>query len=306
MRYFDLHCDTLCEMYEKRCGFYENGLHISLDKQPFEAYTQIMAIWTKNTLSDDEAYARYNDIFKYMNGYDLRGARFCKGSSDYFDGEKNSVKLFLAVEGANLLGGDILRLDKLYSDGVRFLTLVWKGVSCIGGAWDTNEGLSPFGRETVKRCSELGIAVDLSHASHKMISECFSLSDKYGTKLLATHSNSASVCAHGRNLTDAEALEIARRGGLVGVNFCPAHLTIGESCGIADVCAHVNHFLELGLSDSLCIGSDFDGVSRLPNGISGIADVLKIREELLGRGLDKNLLNKIFFANAENFVKNNL
>ena len=306
MRYFDLHCDTLYEMYERGCGFYENGLHVSLDKQPFEAYSQIMAIWTKNILSDDEAYGRYNDILKYANEAELRGVRFCKSSSDYFGGSGKGTRLFLAVEGANLLGGDIQRLDKLYSDGVRFLTLVWKGTSCIGGAWDTDEGLSIFGRDVVKRCSELGIVVDLSHASHKMISECFSLSDKYGTKLVATHSNSVSVCAHGRNLTDDEALEIARRGGLVGINLCPSHLASGDDCGIFDVCTHITHFLDIGLSDALCIGSDFDGVSRLPEGITGISDVLKIKEELVGRGLDENILNKIFFGNAENFVKNNL
>lgn len=305
MRYFDLHCDTLYEMYEKRCGFYENGLHISLDKQHFEAYSQIMAIWTKNTLSDNEAYDIYNDIFKYINETELRGACFCKSSSDYFGGV-HPTRLFLAVEGANLLGNDIFRLDKLYNDGVRFLTLVWKGVSCIGGAWDTDEGLSEFGRNVVKRCSELGIVVDLSHASHKMISECFSLSDKYGTKLIATHSNSASVCAHGRNLTDAEALEIARRGGLVGINLCPAHLTMGADCNILDVCNHIKHFLDLGLSDALCIGSDFDGVSRLPEGMTGIGDVWKIKEELLGRGLDEGILDMIFCGNAERFVRNNL
>lgn len=306
MRYFDLHCDTLYEMYEKRCGFYENGLHISLDKQPFEAYSQIMAIWTKNTLSDGEAYERYNYIFKYVNKIELCGARFCTSSSDYLECEENGARLFLAVEGANLLGNDILRLDKLYSDGVRFLTLVWKGTSCIGGAWDTDEGLSSFGREVVKRCSELGIVVDLSHASHKMISECFSLSDKYGTKLIATHSNSASVCAHGRNLTDAEALEIARRGGLVGINFCPAHLTMSADCGVHDICNHITHFLDLGLSDVLCIGSDFDGVSRLPDGITGICDVVKIRTELAALGVGGKQIDMIFYGNAENFVKNRL
>ena len=128
----------------------------------------INARLAKNTLSDDEAYERYNYIFKYVNEIELCGARFCTSSSDYFECAENGARLFLAVEGANLLGGDILRLDKLYSDGVRFLTLVWKGTSCIGGAWDTDEGLSSFGREVVKRCSELGIVVDLSHASHKM------------------------------------------------------------------------------------------------------------------------------------------
>jgi hypothetical protein len=59
------------------------------------------------------------------------------------------------------------------------LTLNWKGVSCIGGGWDTYVGLTPFGLDVVKNCFKKGIVVDLSHSSENVQNEVISLAQSF-------------------------------------------------------------------------------------------------------------------------------
>ena len=138
MKYFDLHCDTLFEMEKRGEGFFNMGaLAVSFENAAmFEKYARIMAIWTRSGISDDDAFDRYKAIVKYMNAHiDGRIAQ-CRTHADLVAAQKaGKIPFFLAVEGATLLGGDISRLDTLYADGVRFLTLTWKDDGCIGGSW---------------------------------------------------------------------------------------------------------------------------------------------------------------------------
>ena len=308
MRYFDLHCDTLYEMFERGVGFENNGLCVDLKNAAlFEKYARITAIWTKAGMSDDDAYERYKNIVgharKNLPGY----ARFCKNSDEVraaLDSDK--IPLILAVEGANLLGGEISRLDSLYSDGVRVLTLVWEGESCIGGAWNTDSGLTGFGRLAVKRCGELGIIVDVSHASRRTTAETLDISAKCGAKVVATHSNSYAFCAHDRNLTDTEAKEIAARGGVIGISITPTHLKEGGGADVSDILRHAEHYISLGIENSVCIGADFDGVAELPRGISDERDMITLDIKMESAGIPCAIRNKIFWENAHRFVLENM
>ncbi|MBQ5607701.1 MAG: membrane dipeptidase, partial [Oscillospiraceae bacterium] len=65
------------------------------------------------------------------------------------------------------------------------------------------------------------------------------------------------------------------------------------------VCDHIFHFLQVAGSDNhLSLGSDFDGMERLPAGITGIQDYPKLAERLLERGLDEETVYKVFWKNA--------
>jgi len=276
VKLFDLHCDTLWEAYHGN-----KNLHISPDKvQNYDEYKQIFAIYSDYKLSDDEAYDEFWKILNY-----------------------SGKQTYLAVEGANLLAGDITRLDKLYSAGIRFLTLVWGGVSCIGGAHRTDRGLTAFGKETVHKCFELGIVPDLSHASEHLFRDTINIADEYNKPVIATHSNSRALCNHSRNLTDEMFTAIKNRGGIAGVNLFHEHLSDTEICNIDTVIAHIEHFLSLGGENTVCIGSDFDGMTKLPDGISDISDVYKIYDRLLSMNYSAELADKIFFNNAQNFIQ---
>lgn len=309
MRYFDLHCDTLFEMEKRGEGFFNMGaLAVSFENAAlFDKYARVMAIWTKSGISDDEAYDHYKAVVSHMkNSMDDRVA-LCRTHGDLIAAQSaGKIPFFLAVEGATLLGGDVSRLDTLNKDGVRFLTLTWKDDGCIGGSWNTEDGLSDFGRKVVTRSAELGITVDLSHASHKMMADVFEMAKTLPLRVIATHSNCDALCPHGRNLTDAEAKNIAALGGIVGISFTPGHLNSSGTADISDIVAHAKHYLSLGLENSLSIGADFDGIVNLPRGIINEKNIVDVERAMKEAGIPAEIVEKIFWHNAENFIKRNM
>lgn len=291
IKLFDLHCDTLWEAYHKKQNLQANNLHISFDKSAdYDVYKQIFAIYSDNKLSDDEAY---NEFWEILNNF--------KQTIEF----PNNFKYYLAVEGANILAGDITRLDRLYDSGIRFLTLVWSGLSCIGGAHRTYCGLTPFGKETVRRCFELGIVPDLSHASEHLFWDTINIAEEFNKPVIATHSNSRSICNHTRTLTDEMFNAIKNLNGIVGINLYRGHLSNNDICNIDTVISHINHFISLSGEDTVCIGSDFDGTEQLPDGISNIGDLYKIYDKLIMNNYSAELADKIFYNNAQNFILRN-
>jgi membrane dipeptidase len=276
MNYTDLHSDTALEIYLTKSGLCRNDLHIDAERAGiYDKYSQIFAIWSEHDKTDDE---NYENFFKVRDYFIERCAEsdivLCVDAQDY-NANKSRNRAVLAVEGGKLLSGDIGRLAVLREHGVRFLTLMWNGSSKIGGAFNTGEGLTDFGREVVKRCEELGIIVDLSHSSDETVADVLEIS---GKPVIATHSNSRSVFAHKRNLTDGQFGEIKKRGGIVGISLCKMHVG-DEPVFIKDVVKHIDYYMALGGESTVCFGCDFDG-APMPEDIKGISDVAKIAEEL--------------------------
>ncbi len=306
MPIFDLHCDTLYECLKQGKKLKTNDLDLSFDRLAgYGRFCQVLAMWSDYRLDDDKAYERFfeaRDMLRRQldEADDVKLVTNAKELGDAFSSGNNAV--FLAVEGGKLLGQDIKRLDALYDAGVRFLTLVWNGHCAIGGSHDNDDGLTDFGREVVGRCLSLGIIPDVSHASDKMIDETLEICESAGKVCVATHSNSRAVCDHRRNLTDNRFRRISSLGGIVGVSLAPQHLTSDENCTVDDVVRHIDHYMSLGGEDTVCLGCDLDGVGKLPDGISGVQDLTKIAEKLAQINYTDSLVEKIFYANARNFI----
>ena len=293
---FDLHCDTLSELYRRNENIKNNDLHISFEKaKAFSPYAQVFAIWSDASLSNDGAYERYNKILDYSK-------KELNFTTKINNNEQFSI---LAVEDARLLSNDLSHLHKLFSDGVRILTLNWKSVSIIGGAWDTNKGLTEFGKNVVKTCFELGIIPDISHSSEKTVDDVFELSKKYNRPVIASHSNSYYVCNHKRNISDEHFKKIIEFSSIVGISLVPEHLLNNCYATIDDILYHIEHFLDLGGENTVCLGSDFDGVSSLPQNINSISDLTLLYQDIEKR-FGNIIAKKIFFENAYNFMKKNL
>lgn len=302
---FDLHCDTLHECLMQNKGLHNNDLHLSFSRlEEYTKFCQVMAVWSDVKSGEDEVYNSFFDaaqiLFKEVA--QNPNLRFCRSAYDLAGCEKAGVDaVFLAVEGGKLLRDDLSRLDTLYRTGVRFLTLVWNDPCRIGGTNKEAHGLTDFGQAVVRRCLELGIIPDVSHGSDALISDTVDICRAKGRPCIATHSNSRTVMKHPRNLTDENFKKIASLGGLVGISLAPMHLTDGE-CGISDIIRHIEHYLSLGGEDAVCLGCDLDGVDTLPQGIENVSDVEKIAEELGRFNYTDTLIDKIFYANARNFI----
>ena len=311
LRLFDLHCDTPTELYTHCTALDKNGLHVSLEgASVFSQYVQIMAIWSNRVMTDASAYANFHKVADYlMNEFERLDDRVTYiRRGDALDGvmAEGRTAAFLAVEDARILENNPTRLPILYARGVRFLTLVWGGESCVGGAHDTSLGLTDFGKQTVRDCFALGVVPDISHASVETAAETLALAEEYGKPVIATHSDAYSVCPHSRNLRDDQFERVKKSGGIVGICLCPAHLAREpEKASLTDIIKHIEHYLSLGGEDTVAMGADLDGTD-LPIGFSSVADLEKIANELSRLHYTDTLIDKLFFANAERFIKGNL
>ena len=295
---FDLHCDTFLELYKNNFNFKNAPLHISLEKAKlFSPYIQICAIWSDCTLNDDDAFIQYKQVLKYINDQKIT---LSKDLCDF-----SSFGLILAIEDARILNNQIHRLDELYSDCVKVITLNWKGTSCIGGAWDTDIGLTAFGLDVVKSCAKKGIIIDLSHSSYQTQDEVLSLSNKMGFSPIFSHSNSYSICTHKRNIKDDMFKRIIEQNGLVGISLCPEHLTVSAVADVNSVLTHIDYYLSLNGEKNICLGCDFDGIASLPSGFASISSLASLYT-LVEEKFSKSIANKLFFCNAYEYFQRNL
>lgn len=289
MKLYDLHADTPHKMFMLGADFCDGRLHISKEKiKNFSDHSQIFAIWCDKKYDNEAAYESFfrirNNFLKQIN-----------------DSSPSNLHFNFSVEDARLLNGKIERLDALKMNGVKILTLTWKGNSVIGGAYDTENGLTDFGKETVLRCFELGIIPDVSHASKKMISEVYEISAEKHLPFIATHSNSFYVYPHRRNLSDDDFMKIKSCGGVVGISFASEHICENEA-HICDIINHVEHYFSLGGENTICLGCDFDGIDVCPVEIPDVSYVYLLRDELFRVGYTVEQIEKLFYKNAFDFA----
>lgn len=309
MKLFDLHCDTAIRLLSHSQPLHDNDFHISLKKaEALESYAQVMAVFSQKHLSDHAAYERFFKVVENLRGEEIA----CGGRIKIINDRKQipalwecgTIPIVLAVEDARMLEGDISRLDILCENGVRILTLNWSGITCIGGAHDTHASLTDFGKQVVKRCFELGIVPDVSHASFEGTDQCIGIAQELGKPVIASHSDSYSVFPHSRNLRDENFRQIVALGGVVGISLCRDHLAAEGTASVADIVRHIDHYLSIGGESALCLGCDLDGTD-LPVGFSDISDLHKIEDEMSRLGYSDKTINAITHKNALEFAKNN-
>lgn len=303
MKLFDMHCDTPLELFLKKEKLYNNSLHISLEKAVgFERYIQCAAVWSDPELSEAECFSRFYEASAYFKD-ELNTCNVplisCKNDL------KNAKRGFiLSVEGSRLLHGEPSGINYLYNEGVRILTLVWKGFERTGGGWDTNMPLTASGEECVERCLDTGIIPDVSHGSRALIKQVLDIAKRRGVSPLATHSNSYSVCRHKRNLSDSLFRQICSMGGLCGISLCPQHLR-GKSATVYDILKHTEHYINLGGEENIALGCDFDGISDVPAGVSDISRLTRLYDAA-AHCFGSKSADRLFFENAYNYMVNNL
>ncbi len=294
---FDLHCDTLLELYNHSASIKSNNLHISQEKASvFSPYIQVCAIWSDSSLSNEEAFRIYNETVKYSK----KQLTFVTRKKDF-----SSKSFILAVEDARILNGNISRLNTLYNDGVRILTLNWRGNSVIGGGWDTSSHLTEFGKEVIKECFKYGIIPDISHSSLNTIDDAFILAEQCKKPIIASHSNAFNICNHKRNISKEHFEWLVKNGSILGISLASEHLSSNGRANIVDILRHIDYFLNLGGENTVCLGCDFDGVTTLPSKINSISDLTLLYKEFKKSFNDK-IAKKIFFENAYSFMKKNL
>ncbi len=309
---FDTHCDTAYELYHRGQHLDANTCDVSLTNAAvYDRYAQYYAIWSNKRLDDENCW---QDFLKISDNFAAELARVSdkaaavKSADDLQEALKTGRHAaILAVEDARLLAGKLERLDELAARGVKYLTLLWGGDTCIGGSHDTQNGLTEFGKRVVRGCFARGIVPDVSHASEQSVDNLLPIAYECGKPFIATHSNSHTLWGHSRNLRDRHFAAIKELGGVVGVSLCPSHLK-DESTGRATpetVFSHVEYYLSIGGEDMVGFGADWDGTS-LPEGMSNVSSLYAVAEIMAAHNYSDELIDKLFWGNMYNFAMKNL
>lgn len=309
---FDTHCDTAYELYHRGCGLLKNDCHIDLEKASvYPKYAQYYAVWS-NRRKDDETC--WEDFLKIAENFDKeiaatdgKAVRVTNAEGLKAAWNKGQHAVILAVEDARLTAGKIERVDVLAGMGVKYMTLLWGGETCIGGSHDTHGHLTDFGRDLARRCFEVGIVPDVSHASEEVVDDLIPIAYEYGKPFIASHSNAHAVYGHTRNLRDRHFEHIKKLGGIVGLSLCTSHLTDNSlrPADATDLLRHLEHYLSLGGEDIVGFGADWDGTD-LPLGFGHVGHLANLAELLGQHNYSDELIEKIFWKNFYNFALRNL
>lgn len=308
---FDLHCDTalalLGESRNEAGSLKKNELHIDLERSSrLDGYCQCFACFTTpmmqewNKLSPIVVFERELATIQREvdRNQDLIAFAY---SADEVEANRAQGKMsaILTIEGPAGFGFDPALLENLHQIGFRISTLGWNEKNELTGSNVTGGGLTDRGREYIREAQRLGMLVDVSHISDEAF---WDIMDCTQAPIVASHSNSRSICGHSRNLTDDMFRAICRTGGVVGINQYGEFL--GAQPTLDTVCDHIFHFMELDPSGKhIALGGDLDGCETLSQGFEGIQSYPALAQRLLERGLEEKTIGDIFWNNALNVLR---
>lgn len=133
--------------------------------------------------------------------------------------------------------------------------------SCCDPAGSDDAGLRK--RDTIHLLNDMGMVVDLSHASPRTARDVLLTSR---APVIVSHSGSYELCAHPRNFP-SDLLPLLRdNGGLVMVPF---HIPFVCSDNVEGVVDHIEFFVRSIGARHVGIGSDFDGIPKGVHPLSG-------------------------------------
>ncbi|MGJ8564510.1 MAG: dipeptidase [Alphaproteobacteria bacterium] len=207
----------------------------------------------------------------------------------------------LATEGSHPLEGKLENIDRLYDEGYRMMGLQHFFDNRLGGSLHgrTKGGLTDFGREAVLKMQAMDIMVDVAHSSEAVVRDVLALTPE---PILISHGGLASYCPRtmNRNMPDDILIEIARRGGVIGIGYFDGAICDISPKGIA---ATIVAAVDLLGEDAVGLGSDFDGTVTTALDTSELA---AITHELLKAGVPERTIRKVMGGNIERFLSENL
>ena len=247
--------------------------------------------------------------------------KLIKSKEDFLK-DTSKVNLVLGMEGLSHVdestGLDIL--DTYYALGLRHASLTWNEANALatGVAQDPARGLTEFGKEAVKRLNDLGILVDVSHLNEKSF---WDLAATTNRPFMATHSNASAIHKHRRNLTDEQIKEIAKSGGLIGLNSYYEFVGDEKHQTVDMLAKHAAHISDLVGVEHLALGFDFcdflgheamsgfcddsssdEEICTALSGLKDCSEVPNLLKSLENVGFSKEDVEKVAYKNYINFI----
>ncbi len=244
---------------------------------------------------------RHDIIGRYPNDFVFAGT-----AADIEAAHKQGkIAALMGIEGGHAIEDSIRLLRDFYALGVRYMTLTHSNTNnWADSSGDINKpdvqhhnGLTDFGKDVVREMNRLGMMVDISHVADKTFWDALEVSK---APIFASHSSARALADVARNMTDEMIVALAKKGGVVQINFSCGFLKVGSRPNVNDVVAHIDHIKQIAGINAIGIGSDFDGIGCAPEGLDEVSKFPNLTRALLEKGYSAEDIRKIY---GQNFLR---
>src|SRR5580700_6940785 len=276
---------------------------------------------------------RHDIVARYPNDFE-----FSTTAAQIEDAHRHGkIAALIGIEGGHAIEDSPRLLRDFYALGIRYMTLTHTNTNnWADSSGDIDKpgvqhhnGLTPFGKQVVHEMNRLGMMVDISHTADKTFWDALQTSS---APIIASHSSCRALCNVPRNMTDQMIAALAKKGGVMQINFNCGFLSeksaaaakkldptimAAASAGklsedavieeyrkkvppatLQDVVAHIDHAVKIGGIDAVGIGSDFDGVFCTPRGLEDVSKFPNLTRALLEKGYSAEDIRKIYGGNT--------
>jgi membrane dipeptidase len=347
MRFFDAHCDAVMHIEDGDYDFVagKGRGHVDLPRLLAAGHcAQVFAIFAvasyypgrdlralaERTIAAIHGWAAASDgrMQVVLTGAAVQGIAEPLSSAPSLPCSSATLRAIIGLEGADPLEGQAEHLRHFHDLGVRLVIPAWDDNAFSGSSAGPGDGLTAEGFKLIELCQELGVMVDVSHASDAAFAQ---IGEIVRGPFIASHSNCRALAPAPRNLADGQIRALAERGGVMGINLAPDFLSpeylvawdavlapvrgadaatrqkLREAAGpqlraiplpsLEWIGRHVSHAIAVGGEDCIGLGGDLDGISFMPAGIHGVEDYPLIPAALAAAGLTDLQIEKVCWRN---------
>lgn len=311
------HSDILADVSERR----KKGEKNIFRKQHYDNFresnvkTAMFVIWTEPE-NEHRTSERTKEIIGYMED-EFKESKdiinHCKNYSDLLKAEEEQVNVILNFEGLAHIG-DRLDLIKYYKEnlGIFYSSLTWNEKNLLASGAPHQGGLTELGKKAVEVLEENNVIIDMAHINEESFWDIAKIAKK---PFIASHSNARNLCDVKRNLWDDQLEEIAKSGGLIGMNayadFVSKDRNKRNIDGLID---HIDYIKGLVGIDHITFGFDFCDFlpssylgdieeSTTVKGLVSEKDIKNLILRLGERGYSKEEIELISYKNYYKFLK---
>ena len=205
------------------------------------------------------------------------------------------VAAVLATEGLHPLEGQLANVDRLYDAGFRITGLTHFFDNEVGGSAHGLEkgGLTPLGRQVVKRLQEKAMLIDLAHASRPLIDDVLTMATR---PVLVSHTGVQGTCKGTRNLSDKHLQGIAATGGVIGIGYWETAVC---ATSVEAIVKAIRYTADKVGVQHVALGSDFNGTIHAPFDVTGLP---QLTEGLLNAGFSHEEIAAIMGGNVQRLL----
>ena len=305
MKIYDAHQDIAAniQLVTNKNFFKENKINACYIKSEYNCINQVdyprlvkgnvqLVFATIFAQTKKQALGQFNIYKKILS--ESKNIILILSATDLTHLQNDQIGFLFNMEGAAPLE-DIRDLDIFYEMGLRSIGIAWRGEN----RYIKDGKLSKEGLRLLNKVEKKEMILDVAHMSESLF---WNMVDNYNKPFIVSHTAYRTVYDDDRNLSDEQIKEVHKRNSLIGI--AGVNKLIGGET-IDYVVKNIDHVIEQSSINTVCLGSDFDGmVNPKLSLIKDFEDVACYPNliDKLNLNLKKEDVEKIAYKNLHNFI----